>query len=598
MFVRTPPAPLLIVLALMTGLCGVFAVPPLDRDEARYAQATTQMLETGDFVAIRFQDAPRHKKPVGVHWLQAGSVAAFAGAEARAIWAYRLPSVLCFVIAVFATYWTGRRLLGPEQASAGAALLAVCVLGGVEAGIAKTDAALLAATTVAMAALAAFYRGGGASAIVTFWTAVAAGVLIKGPVTPLVAGLALLFLIVLERNGRWATRLVWPPFGLAIGVAVAAPWFVAIGLATEGAFFLDALGKDLGPKMISGHESHGGPFGFHTLFLPVLIWPATLFLLPGLVQGAKAIRSTLMTRERDGLRFLMAWAVPSWLVFELTPTKLAHYPLPLYPALALLAGAAFCAFKQHHISARRAGLTAVSVQLFTLVGLAHILVLLLLYGLSEAPDGARPQVTSVTEGVALISAAASALPLAAWVAGALAAGFVLFAPFGLMRAPYALLTCALIAGLAWHVAAMQIVAPRQDTLFVSRAIVEELEALSLHPRLSANAHPPLAGAGFSEPSLIFLTDTNTRLTTPDRAAHIAAAEAGRAAIVEARVEEAFLKHLADVGAEAVRVGRIDGLNYSRGDFVEIFIYRTTRPADPTALGAALQQRAAAADGSS
>ncbi len=591
MFARTPPAPLLIVLALTAGLCGVFVVPPLDRDEARYAQATAQMLETGDFVEIRFQDAARNKKPVGVHWLQAASVAALSSAEARAIWAYRIPSVLCFIIAVLATFWTGKRLLGPEQARAGAALLAVCVLGGVEAGIAKTDAALLAATTVAMAALAAFYRGAGAGAIVTFWLAVAAGVLLKGPVTPMIAGLALLFLIAVERNGRWATRLVWPPFGLALGVAVAAPWFVAIGALTEGAFFMDALGKDLGPKMISGHESHGGPVGFHTLLLPFLIWPATLFLLPGLVQGAKAIRSPLMTRERDGLRFLMAWAIPSWLLFEVTPTKLAHYPLPLYPALALLAGSAFCAFKQHHISARRAGLTAVSVQLFTLVGLAHIVLLMLMYGLSEVPGGARPQVTSLAEGVELIGAAAAALPPLAWVAGALGAGFISFAPFGLVRAPYALLASALIAGLAWHVAATQIVAPRQDTLFVSRAVVDELEALSLHPRLSANTHPPLTSTGFSEPSLVFLTDTNTRLTTPDRAAHIAAAEAGRAAIVEARVEDAFLQRLTEVGADAVRVGRIDGLNYSRGDFVELYIYRTTRPANPAALGAALQDAA-------
>src|SRR4051812_20431007 len=76
-------------IAFLAGLPGLVAVPPLDRDESRFAQATAQMLETGDFVVIHFQEAPRFKKPVGIHWLQAASVSLFSAAEDRAIWAYR-----------------------------------------------------------------------------------------------------------------------------------------------------------------------------------------------------------------------------------------------------------------------------------------------------------------------------------------------------------------------------------------------------------------------------------------------------------------------------------------------------------------------------
>ena len=54
-------------------LPGALRLPPIDRDESRYAQATKQMLETKDFVRIRFQDEPRNKKPAGVHWMQAAS---------------------------------------------------------------------------------------------------------------------------------------------------------------------------------------------------------------------------------------------------------------------------------------------------------------------------------------------------------------------------------------------------------------------------------------------------------------------------------------------------------------------------------------------
>jgi hypothetical protein len=55
-------------------LPGFFNIPPIDRDEARFAQATKQMVETGDFVDIRFQDDVRYKKPVGIYWLQAAAV--------------------------------------------------------------------------------------------------------------------------------------------------------------------------------------------------------------------------------------------------------------------------------------------------------------------------------------------------------------------------------------------------------------------------------------------------------------------------------------------------------------------------------------------
>ncbi|MDP3298668.1 MAG: glycosyltransferase family 39 protein, partial [Phenylobacterium sp.] len=77
------------LLAMIAGLPGVFAMPPLDRDESRFVQATSQMLETGDYVSINYQDQSRDKKPVGIHWLQAISVAALSDVADRDIWAYR-----------------------------------------------------------------------------------------------------------------------------------------------------------------------------------------------------------------------------------------------------------------------------------------------------------------------------------------------------------------------------------------------------------------------------------------------------------------------------------------------------------------------------
>ncbi len=97
------------LLAALSALAGIFTLPPLDRDESRFAQATAQMLETGNFVEINFLDEERNKKPVGIHWMQAVSVAALSDAEARQIWAYRIPSLLGAILAALAAFWGGQK---------------------------------------------------------------------------------------------------------------------------------------------------------------------------------------------------------------------------------------------------------------------------------------------------------------------------------------------------------------------------------------------------------------------------------------------------------------------------------------------------------
>ncbi len=110
---------------LLAALPGALALPPLDRDEARFAQASAQMLETGDFVSIRFQDTPRSKKPVGIYWLQAAAVSVVGHLEDRAIWAWRLPSLLGAMLAAAACAWGAAAFVTP-----GRALLAGATLGG------------------------------------------------------------------------------------------------------------------------------------------------------------------------------------------------------------------------------------------------------------------------------------------------------------------------------------------------------------------------------------------------------------------------------------------------------------------------------------
>src|SRR5437763_14015378 len=120
------PCALLAALCFALYLPGIAAIPPLDRDEARFAQASRQMLQTGDFLRIRFQDEARNKKPAGIYWLQAAAVSVFSTPQATAIWPYRLPSLLGAMAAVLSVFAFGAALLRdrttPRQPAASAAV--------------------------------------------------------------------------------------------------------------------------------------------------------------------------------------------------------------------------------------------------------------------------------------------------------------------------------------------------------------------------------------------------------------------------------------------------------------------------------------------
>src|SRR5262252_8525191 len=207
------PYVLLAVLCLVLYLPGIAAIPPLDRDEARFAQATRQMLETGDFLRIRFQDEARNKKPAGIYWLQAASVSAFSTAASDAIWPYRLPSLIGAMAAALLAFGFGRRIFAgsdrrfaERSALVGAVLLASAFGVIVEAHIAKTDAMLLAMVAATQGALGLAYvqkragRSVGWGVAAIFWVAQAAAILLKGPPGPALAIVTAATLSITDRD--------------------------------------------------------------------------------------------------------------------------------------------------------------------------------------------------------------------------------------------------------------------------------------------------------------------------------------------------------------------------------------------------------------
>ncbi|UMY19078.1 glycosyltransferase family 39 protein [Methylobacterium organophilum] len=529
----------LLALGLICFLPGFVSLQPMDRDEPRFAQASKQMLETGDLVDIRFQGEARHKKPVGIYWVQAASVAA---AEAlgvpearRTIALYRIPSLLGALAAGLLTYWAALAVLPRRGALLAAALFTACVMLSAEARLAKTDALLCACAAAAMGGLARAFlrpeplsRRGGA----LFWVFFALGVLVKGPMVPLFVGLAALVLSWRARSARWLLRLRPLP-GLALTLLVVAPWFVAIAWRTAGAFYGEAVGHDMLGKVGGGAERHWGPPGAYALAFFATFWPGAAF-------AALAIPFAWRERRTEAVAFLLAWIVPAWLLFEAVPTKLPHYVLPLMPAVAILT--VLAALRGGLDPARRGAVAVASLAALIPAGIAGGLVFAAWHFDRSVPLAALP--------LLLAACGVAALAVAAFARGAVE------------------------AALAIAVAASALLAPA-----VFGLTQPVLASLKVSPRLAAIrdglgcADPKVASLGYREPSLVFLIGTD--LATPATGAETAAflREPGcRLAFVEDRSAAEFAAAATASGLAPRPVGRVTGFNINGGKPVGLSAY--------------------------
>lgn len=545
---------LLLAAALVILAPGLTGLPPVDRDESRYAVATTQMLATGDFIDIRFQDQPRYLQPAGVYWLQALSAATFTDPEAREIWAYRLPSLTAALAAVLVTGVMASLWFGSWAGLLAGLLLASCMSLGFEARIAKTDASLLAAVTIAQFAFMRVYTGAARTRwpVLIFWIALGVGGMLKGPIILLVVGLGALALALWDRSLARLKPLqaLW---GVPLALLIAAPWYVAIGLATDGDFFRVAIGGNLLHKVGTGQQSHGGPVGYHLMAFALTFWPGALL-------AALAAPFAWRERTRPEVRFLICWIVPAWLVFELVSTKLPHYVLPVFPAIAVLTAAAATG----HRPEATAPWLKVLFGLFFLLWLAVSLTVSLLAPVGFWIYEARLDPVAI----ALAAAAIALVGVMTWrvfagrsdqavLAGAVAAALVSLNTYGL--------------GL-----------PRLEALWLSPQIAQAARAAA------PGCDPPLIiSAPYHEPSLVFLNGPKaTRLeATPKAAADALAANlACGVAVIGAEERAAFRERAAALGLALRSPGQVAGQNYSDGEDRELTFYVAT-PAGGTARDA-------------
>ena len=549
-------------------------LPPLDRDESRFAQATTQMLESGDFLTIRFQDQERNKKPAGIYWLQAASVKAFSSASDRAILAYRLPSIISAIVLVLIVMQLGNRLFDRSTGFLAAGFMATAPSLIGEATIAKTDASLVMFVCLMQWALAAIlvrdHRASDAvPATVTwrwpilFWGAMGASVLIKGPIGPMVGFLTIIafvtgkrFFIGKERPSPSLMVRLKPVTGLVIILVMVLPWLLAINTATDGRFLREALGGDMLGKVGQSQESHAGPPGFHLFLLPLLFWPISPYLFRMLRQLPSTIKS-------ERILFLAAWLVPCWMIFELTATKLPHYTLTLYPSLALIIAAMMRRIDftgSASLLTHRLGLIT-----FAIVGLVlsiTMVVLSVLYTSQSLPH--LGFIISLVTGL-IVLAASTYFVVRHWRTTELPAPTF----------PIAVSAITLVC-------ALTIILPSLDRLYTSPRLSDRLAALDRHP-LRTRTTPPFSVSlsGYYEPSAVFLLGTDARLTSNlDEIAMALKSEQNHTAIIEERLKEDFLEAIDNAGLSVAILDQVSGFNYSKGDDIRLLLFAKTNDNTP------------------
>lgn len=370
--------------AALVMLAGLGKARLWDRDEPRNAGAAREMLQRGDWVVPTFNGQLRAHKPVLLYWC---IMLAYQGLGVHELSA-RLPSALAAVLTVLCTWRMGRRLFGTTAGVWAGIILSSSLLFAMAGRAATPDSLLILCTTLAMTwyvhgAFRPRYETTPPDAPpewehpgawfpqrlfpgLALYAAMGLAVLAKGPVgciLPL-AVLGTFGLIVEVQRHRaalpmreavwWETAVHWlvascqpqrllrvfvqmrPALGLFVVAAVALPWYLAVGAATDGEFLKIFFLEHHLHRATTVFEHHSGSLLFYPLAILVGFFPWSIFAIPLAIDSA--LQLARRDRRHAGYLLAVCWIAVYVAVFSLARTKLPSYVTPCYPALALLAG--------------------------------------------------------------------------------------------------------------------------------------------------------------------------------------------------------------------------------------------------------------------
>ena len=538
-----------ILLSLLVFICffsSLNTIPPLDRDESRYIQATVQMVESKDFINIRFLDTPRLKKPPGIYWMQALSstiVKNILFLEKAPLWSYRLPSAIAASISVWLTFLLGKLLFGRTQGFFAALLLLSSPLVFIESHIAKTDSVLMACVLFIIYIFAKiifdskFKDNYLSKYLILFaWLVMGFAFLIKGPLIILfIFFMAIFFRIFSGINFIKECRIIT---GFSIFLLISLPWFIIINLGANSEIFVSSIKKDMLLKLVSVQESHGALPGTYFISSIVTAWPIFLFIIPTIIWSYK-------NKHNKTIIFLLSSILPAWISFELIPTKLLHYILPLLPSLAILTSAMIVSMLTNRsilLSLDKLYIKLISI--FPAFG-GIVISIGILFIAKSFGEG-------LTVSVLIIAII--------YFLGSIYSGYSIFTR-NYMNALLTVICANLIA-----LNIIFIFLPSQlDKIWVSEKIYEYIN--------EKNIDATFALLGYSEPSLLYRLGSNTKISTSnEEAIKFILKHNFKYLIIEDSYLEEF-KIMAEQNLLSIKLldKKITGFNYSNGKFINISI---------------------------
>jgi len=321
-------APLFWLLSLFVLFHHLGGAALFDPDEGRNAEIARETLVTNDWVTPYYDFLPRLEKPIFFYAATALSYRLFGISEAAA----RFPSAASAFAVLLVTYYFARRFLGEWAALWTVLVLLTCVEFYAFSRIVILDMTLAFFITLA---LFSFYLAGAAESgkkrayYFLMYAALGCATLVKGPVGVVFPGIIVAAYLAVRK--RWSVlREMELGWGLAIFFLIVTPWYTMAEMRNPGylAYF---VGQEHFGRYLTPYFQRTKPWYFLFVVVAGGFFPWT-FLLPSMARR-------LSIKSLDDLSlYLVLWALVPFIFFSFSHSKMAEYLLPIYPALAILAG--------------------------------------------------------------------------------------------------------------------------------------------------------------------------------------------------------------------------------------------------------------------
>lgn len=537
------------LLVFMVYLALTSASSLWDRDEPRFSRATVEMVESGNYLYPTFNDQLRPDKPILIYWLMSIPVRLLGVSELSC----RMVAPIATLLTALMTFWLARRLYGQTTAVWAGLILMLTPLLTVSGTAATTDALLLACITGAILSfMLSWLEGFRLWHSILLLVALTGALLTKGPVGLAVPLLVIASIMIFVRNGKlqpW--RYVgWLIFAASASIILFLSWGLQANAATNGEFFRLGIGKHVVSRSMTAMESHGGKsFLYYFYYVPVVLltfFPWILYL-PRIFSRPASLASP----DIGHWRLLFCWALPVIILMSVVATKLPHYILPAWPALAMAAAVGLLRAERDKYTGNASIMARIGFWVFLAIG--SVLGL----GLIVAPW-------------VLAKTPLYGIRVPATIMGAVFLAMIGFVWRYYRHAQHRYAASILMAGMLLIL------------LSASLFLLPAIERYKLSPILakviqdSSSPEIPVTTCGYGEPSLNFYLGRCPIMTVegPDLPKWAATPGPGILVATESRLKP-HIKEFKSRKIETLDI--VTGFNYSRGQQVQIYILSKSGP---------------------